>query len=251
MSSSPPQPNALATTGPDDGVSVEEGTKRGTVTSRIPTKAQTALARRLAEVRATVPAWSASRDVDVAELVALLPGAGPGAPEPIDAIIRACGLALRAGERVSGAWRDGRLEHWSRANVALLLDDGEALATPVVHDADGQDLATIAARRRDLQARATARELRAPDSGGATFALLDAGSEGPDRLDVIMPPGIGAALAVGRIARRPWIVGDAVQARHVVTLTLSADHRAVLPAHAAAFLAHLAASLEQPAVLLG
>jgi len=242
------QPTDIAPTTPPDDVSVEEGTKRGTVTARIPTKAQTALARRLAEARATVPAWTASVDVDVEELVTLLP---EGGPEPIDAIVRACGVALRGSERVSGAWRDGRLEHWSRANVALALDDGATIVLPVVHDADQATLAQVAARRRDLQARAGDGGLRAPDSAGATFALFDAGPAGPDRFEAIAPPGVGAALAVGAIRRRAWVVGDAVEPRHVVTLTLSADHRAILPSHASAFLARVREQLEAPADLLG
>lgn len=245
------EPTEIATRTPEDGVSVEEGTKRGTVTTRIPSKPQTALARRLAEVRATVPTWTASVDVDVEELRLLLPDV-EGRPEPIDAVVAAVGEALRGHERVNGAWRDGMLESWSRANVALAIDlDGGAIVLPTLLDADAATLAELAARRRDVTARAHDGTLRAPDSAGATFAVVDGGSDGPDRFDAIMPPGTGAALAVGAIRRRPWIVGEALVPRHLLTLTLTADHRAIYPSHGGAFLRRVAGLLEDARPLLG
>ncbi|WP_320672218.1 2-oxo acid dehydrogenase subunit E2 [Patulibacter defluvii] len=245
------EPAEIAPRTPEDGVSVEEGTKRGTVTTRVPTKQQTALARRLAEVRATVPTWTASVDVDVEELRLLLPDVA-GAPELVDAVVAAAGEALRGHERINGAWRDGMLESWSRANVALAVDAvGGAIALPTMPEADRLTLAELADRRRDVTARAVEGGLRAPDSAGATFAVVDGGPEGPDRFDAIMPPGTGATLAVGAPRRRPWVVADAIVPRHVLSLTLTADHRAIYPGHGGAFLRRVAGLLEDPRPLLG
>ncbi|MEV4422844.1 2-oxo acid dehydrogenase subunit E2 [Patulibacter sp. NPDC049589] len=235
------EPTDLVT--PPADVTVAEGTKRGTATAKIPSRVQTAIARRMAEVRATVPTWTASVDADVEELTVGL----PGGVQFVDAVVRATGLALRRHERVNGAWRDGKLESWTQANVALAVDlDGESIVLPTIQDAGGQSLAGIAARRAELQQKAREGALRAPDSAGPTFALIDGGPDGPDRFDAIMPPGVGAALAVGAPRRRPWVIGDSIQPRHVVTLTLTADHRAIYPSHGGAFLRSLAGLLEDP-----
>ncbi|MCK9248250.1 MAG: 2-oxo acid dehydrogenase subunit E2 [Solirubrobacteraceae bacterium] len=235
-----------STTPSAPSTTVEEGTKRGTVTTVEPTRAQTGIARRMAEVRATAPQWTASVDVDVEELVTAL-GSDADAPEPIDAIARAVGVALVAHPRVNGAWRDGKLESWSRATIALAVDvDGGSIALPTLPDVDHAPLADIAARRRHVVGLVRDGALRAPDSAGPTFALIDGGPDGPDRFDAITPPGLGASLAVGRIARRPVVVGDAILPRHTVTLTLTADHRAIYPSHAAAFLRRVADLLGDP-----
>ncbi|WP_026910666.1 2-oxo acid dehydrogenase subunit E2 [Patulibacter minatonensis] len=235
------EPTDLVT--PTADVSVVEGTKRGTSTSKIPSKVQTAIARRMAEVRATVPTWTASVDADVEELTVAL----SGEVRLVDAVIRAAGLALVEHPRVNGAWRDGKLESWTQANVALAVDlDGESIVLPTIQDAGGQSLGGIAARRAELQLKARDGSLRAPDSAGPTFALIDGGDHGPDRFDAIMPPGVGAALAVGSPRLRPWVIGRAIEPRHVVTLTLTADHRAIYPSHGGAFLRTVADLLEDP-----
>jgi pyruvate dehydrogenase E2 component (dihydrolipoamide acetyltransferase) len=240
------EPTDLVT--PPADVTVAEGTKRGTATSRIPTRTQTAIARRMAEVRATVPTWTASVDVDVEALVAGLPAGA----QLVDAVVKATGVALRTHERVNGAWRDGRLETWTQANVALAVDvAGDAIVLPTILDAAGQSVDGIAVRRAEVQAKAQDGTLRAPDSAGPTFALIDGGPDGPDRFDAIMPPGVGAALAVGAPRPRPWVVDGAVVPRRVVTLTLTADHRLIYPSHGGAFLRAVAELLEDPAAILG
>lgn len=229
-------------------VSVEEGTKRGTATARIPTKVQTAIARRMAEVRATVPTWTASVDVDVETLTEAL----SGDVRLVDAVIRAAGIALVEHPRVNGTWRDGKIEVWTQPNVALAIDpDGESIALPTVRDAGNLVLTAIAERRLELEGKVRDNGLRAPDTAGATFALIDGGADGADRFDAIMPPGVGGALAIGRPQRRPWVVGDEIAPRHVVTLTLTADHRAIYPSHGGPFLRKIEQLLSEPSRLLG
>lgn len=235
------EPTDLVT--PPADVTVAEGTKRGTATSKIPTRVQTAIARRMAEVRATVPTWTATVEADVEKLTVAL----TGDVLLVDAVVRAAGIALGEHPRVNGTWRDGRLESWTQANVALAVDlDGESIVLPTIQDAGGQSLQCIAARRAELQAKAHEGTLRAPDSAGPTFALIDGGAGGPDRFDAIMPPGVGAALALGAPRHRPWVIGESVVPRHVVALTLTADHRAIYPSHGGAFLRAVADLLEDP-----
>jgi pyruvate dehydrogenase E2 component (dihydrolipoamide acetyltransferase) len=222
------EPTDLVT--PPSDVTVAEGTKRGTATSRIPTRVQTAIARRMAEVRATVPTWTATIEADVEELTVAL----TGDVRLVDAVARATGIALVEHERVNGAWRDGRLETWTQANIALAIDlDGASIVLPTLPNADAQPLAGLAARRRSVTEKAREGTLRAPD-----------------RFDAIMPPGTGACLALGAPRRAPWVVGDQVVPRHVVALTLTADHRVVYPAPGGAFLRRVADLLEDPTTIL-
>jgi pyruvate dehydrogenase E2 component (dihydrolipoamide acetyltransferase) len=58
-----------------------------------------------------------------------------------------------------------------------------------------------------------------------------------------------AILGVGRAQRRPVYVGDELQPRLVLPLSVSYDHRALDGAQAARFLRWVAERLEQPALL--
>jgi 2-oxoisovalerate dehydrogenase E2 component (dihydrolipoyl transacylase) len=60
-----------------------------------------------------------------------------------------------------------------------------------------------------------------------------------------------AILATGAITKRPWVVGDQIVARYVMTLALSFDHRIIDGAEAGRFLRYLGDLVEKPARLFG
>jgi 2-oxoisovalerate dehydrogenase E2 component (dihydrolipoyl transacylase) len=66
----------------------------------------------------------------------------------------------------------------------------------------------------------------------------------------ILNPGESGILAVGAISKRPWVVGDEIVPRDVVTLALSFDHRIVDGEQGSRFLADVASILEDPAAAL-
>jgi pyruvate dehydrogenase E2 component (dihydrolipoamide acetyltransferase) len=66
---------------------------------------------------------------------------------------------------------------------------------------------------------------------------------------IINPPEIGI-LAVGGAEKRAVVRGDQIVARHMMTVTLSCDHRAVDGATAAEFLTTLRQMLEEPGLML-
>jgi pyruvate dehydrogenase E2 component (dihydrolipoamide acetyltransferase) len=66
---------------------------------------------------------------------------------------------------------------------------------------------------------------------------------------IINPPEV-AILAVGAAEKRAVVKGDQIVARTMMSLTLSADHRAVDGAVAAEFLRTLKGLLEEPGMML-
>jgi pyruvate dehydrogenase E2 component (dihydrolipoamide acetyltransferase) len=70
---------------------------------------------------------------------------------------------------------------------------------------------------------------------------------GVDSVMPILPPGTGAILGVGQIAKRPWVVNDEIVVRQILELSLSFDHRQVDGALASNVLAHVARFLTDPA----
>jgi pyruvate dehydrogenase E2 component (dihydrolipoamide acetyltransferase) len=65
---------------------------------------------------------------------------------------------------------------------------------------------------------------------------------------IIFPPQV-ALVGFGKVTRRPWVVGDAIEARLALTATLSADHRVVDGHRGGRFLAVIDRKLQEPEAL--
>jgi pyruvate dehydrogenase E2 component (dihydrolipoamide acetyltransferase) len=154
--------------------------------------------------------------------------------------------ALRRHPEVNVSYDNGRLRRHPDVHLGLAVATPRGLLVPVLRDADKQSVAELDAAVEALQAKA--REGRLPQSavGGATFTVSNLGTHGIDRFTALLNPPEAGILAVGRVARRPVAVGEAVESRPTVTLTLTVDHRALDGAEAAAFLAAVRDVLEQP-----
>jgi pyruvate dehydrogenase E2 component (dihydrolipoamide acetyltransferase) len=185
-------------------------------------RAQQSAVRRVAEARATVPAFSVSAEVT-------------GAPLP--SLVRAVAVALRERPDVNGAYRDGRLERYARVNVAVATAGPEGPVTPVVFDADTKDAGTIADELDGLGARAAAGGLTAAELAGATFVLSAVAAR---RLEPVLTPGFAATLGAGAAAERPAVMDGALVAASRMDLVLACDARALSGPAAAAFLARVA-----------
>ena len=132
--------------------------------------------------------------------------------------------------------------------IAVALEDG--LIVPVVRDAQAMGLAALAVQVAELARLARAGKL-APDAvTGSTFTISNLGMYPIEHFTAIInPPEVGI-LAVGRARMEPVWNGTAFEPRPSMQMTLSADHRAVDGAVAAAFLAEVKQLLEEPAQLL-
>jgi pyruvate dehydrogenase E2 component (dihydrolipoamide acetyltransferase) len=193
-------------------------TAKGTVEVQELTRLQQAVARRMAESKATVPELVLG---DRAEM--------PHDAGPADAVVvRAAGLALREFPRANGAYRDGRFELYSRVNVGVAMAAAGALMFPTVFDADRKPLDDIAGELRDLAARAQAGTLAAPEVGGATFTVHFSTAR---RITPVINPPQAAALGVGGVQ------GSTAQ------LTLVCDHRILYGDEAAGFLARIVSGI--------
>ena len=168
-------------------ISTSRGTAlKGETTVVEPDRAGRAIARRSAEIRATVPDLELSVDIDAAPL---LDAARRHGCSTTAVLVGACAAALRQVPRANGAYRDGRYELYSRVNVALLIQTGDGQTTATVLDADGRSLGELDDELTRLSERARRGELTAPEQAGATFTLSDLGPLGIHRgAALVIPP---------------------------------------------------------------
>lgn len=206
---------------------------KGQTTVEEPDRAARAIARRSAEIRATVPDLELSTDADAA---VLLDRAAREGVATTAVLMSACAAALREYPRVNGAYRDGRYELYARVNVGLLIQTTDSQVTATVLDADAKSLSELDAELARLNERALTGALTPPEQAGATFTLSDLGPYGVHRVAGLVTPSQAAVLTAGAIREVPVARDGTVSAGHQLTLTLTTDHRIVYGAHAAGFL---------------
>jgi pyruvate dehydrogenase E2 component (dihydrolipoamide acetyltransferase) len=219
------------------------------------TRTQQAVARRMAEAKATIPEFTLQSEIDMDACVKLRTELKALASEHVaptynDMVVKACSLALREHPKANGSYRDGQLQLHSRVNVGVAVAAEGSLVVPTIFDADEKSLGEIARESHQLAARVRDGTITPPELGGGTFTVSNLGMFGVDSFTAIINPPQAAIMAVGALARRPAVAdtGELV-ARNTMTLTLVCDHRILFGAEAARFLARVRELLQAPAAL--
>ena len=134
--------------------------------------------------------------------------------------------------------------------VSLPEAKGGGLIVPVLRQTETYGLLDLGRAIADAAQRARAGKLLPDDLSQGTFTVSNLGMFPIDHFTAVINPPQVAILAVGRTAVQPHWNGEAFEPRPTMAVTLSADHRAVDGAVAAAFLTDLKQLLEEPLRLL-
>ena len=162
-------------------------------------------------------------------------------------VVKACALALREFPRANGAYRDGRVELYSRVNVGVAVAAQDALVVPTVFDADLKGLRQISAETRALAARVRDGTITPPELSGGTFTVSNLGMYGISNFQAVINTPQAAILAVGELKAKPVVLdGGEIAARDLMGVTLACDHRILYGADGAQFLARVRELLESP-----
>lgn len=126
--------------------------------------------------------------------------------------------------------------------VAVALESG--LIVPVIRNADSLSLVEIARSMKKLIEKAKKRKLSLSEVTGGTFTITNLGQFGVDIFTPIINPPQSAILAVGSIKEKPVVVNGEIVKRHIMSITLSFDHKIIDGAEAAMFLQGIKTVLE-------
>ena len=161
-------------------------------------------------------------------------------------LAKAVAVTLQKHPLLYASYTEQGIQYNSAINVAVAvaMDDG-GLITPVLQNADKMDIYSLSRSWKDLVDRSRSKQLQPQEYNSGTFTLSNLGMFGVDRFDAILPPGQGAILAIG--AARPQVVATAdgmMGVKQQMQVNITADHRIIYGAHAAAFLQDLAKLIE-------
>jgi dihydrolipoamide dehydrogenase len=157
------------------------------------------------------------------------------------AIAKAASEALRQHPLVNAAYQPtDRIVERSRHDIgiAATTDDG-GLVVPVLRGVEQQDVEGLQEQWTKLVEKARKRRLSPDEYAHPTFTISNMGMYGVEHFDAIVTPGTAAIIAI------------AANGPEGMPITITADHRVVNGAEAAAFLTQLKKIMENPESWLG
>jgi pyruvate dehydrogenase E2 component (dihydrolipoamide acetyltransferase) len=210
-----------------------------------------AIARRTAESFA-VPHFYLRAEVDATGLLArraqVTENLQPGDVKitVTDFFLQAIGIALRQFPDANSIWRGDWIEVLDEASVGLVVALPEGLLIPVLRRVDHLSLAELARLRSTLAREARSGGLSPEKTRGAAASFSNLGNSRVDEFSPILAPEQTTMLAIGRIAPRPFAVGNVLEVRPTAKLTLAVDHRVLDGERASKYFGCLIEALDYP-----
>jgi len=194
------------------------------------------------------PHVTAVFEADMSRVVAHRNGFTGKKPTYTAYFVRAAVAAIKAVPQANSRWHPDALEIFDDCNIgiAVALPDG-GLIVPVLHQAQDLSLEATAAQLEDLTGRARAGKLEPRDVQGGTFSISNHGVSGSllaAPIVIVQPQ--AAILGVGKMEQRPRVsAAGTIEARPMLYVTLTIDHRVLDGFQANAFLTAWVKAVEE------
>ena len=233
-------------------------------TRRIPLdRMRTAILKGMVAAKRNAPEIHLTADIRVDRLVAVREQLNKQlAAENIklsvgDFITKGVAAALRKHPAVNATFEgdndqpaQAAIVRYADVHIGLAVAIESGLIVPVLRNVDQLGLREIRVESEKLYEAARQMRLTPEQMQGGTFTISNLGMYGIRQFDAILNlPQVGI-LAVGAAEKRPIVENDSLAIGTVMTVTLTADHRAVDGASAAEFMRTLKGLLEEPASML-
>ncbi len=219
------------------------------------------IARRLTEVRQTIPEYRVSMDIELDAILELMGKLNAKAPKERDApgwysitindmMIKAVATTLRREPILNAAWTDDGIAQYDDVDISVAVAIPEGLITPIIRKADQKGLMTISREMKDLAARARAGKLKPEEFQGGSFSISNLGMFGVTIFDAIINPPQSAILAVAAGQKRAVVKNDELTIATIMTCSLTVDHRVADGAQGANWLRAFKRVVEDPLSLM-
>jgi pyruvate dehydrogenase E2 component (dihydrolipoamide acetyltransferase) len=218
------------------------------------------IAQRLTLAKQTIPHYYLTIECDIGRLLAAREEINAAAPKADgapaykvsvnDFVIKALALALQKVPDANVTWTESAMLRHRHSDIGVAVAIQGGLITPVVRKAELKSLSAISSEMKDFAARARARKLRPEEYQGGSAAVSNLGMYGIANFAAVINPPHALILAVGAGEERAVARNGRIEAATMMTVTLSADHRAVDGAVGAELLRAFKALVENPVMMV-
>jgi 2-oxoglutarate dehydrogenase E2 component (dihydrolipoamide succinyltransferase) len=164
--------------------------------------------------------------------------------------VKAAIVALKEIPAVNGEVDGDDIVYKNYYDIGVAVGTEQGLVVPVVRDADRLGFAEVEKRIADLGRRARDGKLTIDELTGGTFTISNGGVYGSLMSMPILNPPQSGILGMHKIQNRPMAIGDKIEIRPMMYITMSYDHRIVDGREAVTFLVRLKECIEEPERLI-
>jgi 2-oxoglutarate dehydrogenase E2 component (dihydrolipoamide succinyltransferase) len=161
--------------------------------------------------------------------------------------VRACVQALKDIPAVNAEIDATDIVYKNYYHIGVAVGTERGLVVPVLRDCDQKSLAQIEAEIAGFGRRAREGTLKIEEMQGGTFTISNGGVYGSLMSTPILNAPQSGILGMHKIEERPVVVAGKIEARPMMYLALSYDHRIVDGREAVLFLVRVKETLEDPA----
>ena len=161
--------------------------------------------------------------------------------------VRACIQALKDIPAVNAEIDGTDIVYKNYYHIGVAVGIEKGLVVPVLRDADTLSLAGIEKAISDFGRRARDGTLKIDEMQGGTFTISNGGVYGSLMSTPILNAPQSGILGMHKIQERPVVIAGKIEARPMMYLALSYDHRIVDGREAVTFLVRVKECLEDPA----
>jgi pyruvate dehydrogenase E2 component (dihydrolipoamide acetyltransferase) len=219
------------------------------------------IAARLTASVQTIPHFYLTVDCDIGKLLQAREEINAAAPKDKDGkpayklsvndfVIKALALALQRVPDSNVSWTEGGMFKHKHSDIGVAVAMPNGLITPIVRNAETKSLSAISNEMRELAVRARDRKLKPHEYQGGTTAVSNLGMYGIKDFTAVINPPHATILAVGVGEERAVVRNGKIEAAHIMSVTMSCDHRAVDGALGALLIGAFKALIENPVMML-
>jgi pyruvate dehydrogenase E2 component (dihydrolipoamide acetyltransferase) len=219
------------------------------------------IAARLTASVQTIPHFYLTVDCDIGKLLQAREEINAAAPKDKDGkpayklsvndfVIKALALALQRVPDANVSWTEGGMLKHKHSDIGVAVAMPGGLITPIIRKAETKSLSAISSEMKDYAARARSRKLKPDEYQGGTTAVSNLGMYGINHFTAVINPPHASILAVGTSEERPVVRGGKIEIAHMMSVTLSCDHRAIDGALGAELIGAFKMLIENPVMMM-